>query len=166
MDPTEALCLFASVPFSLMYPILTTSGKHAVIEKNTGTPVSLHLTLQLVTPPHLSLLYYHVNMLFFTLVLLVSNQLPLSCMSMCTLTTTFSPTTTTVFHPASWLMTGHLKHFMLTFGTYVEVAPAYISTFILCAHALHSDCYHLSVTSIIFCLFLPQMSHTLDDLLK
>ena len=82
------------------------------------------------------------------------------------LTTTFSPTPTTVSHPASWLMTCHLKHFMLALGAYIDVAPAYISTFILYAHALCSDCYHLSVTFIIFCLFLPQMSYILDDLLE
>lgn len=77
------------------------------------------------------------------------------------LTTHFSPAFTAVFHPASWLMTRHHKHFLLSLGACIDVAPAYISL-IFYAHALCSDCYHLSATFIIP----PQMSYTLDDLVE
>lgn len=49
--------------------------KRAAPEVNAGAPVPLPLTLQLVTPLHLSLLYYCLDMLSFTLALFAFNEL-------------------------------------------------------------------------------------------
>lgn len=43
------------------------------------------------------------------------------------LATSFSPAFTTVFHPASWLMTCHQKRFTLSLGACIDVTPVYIS---------------------------------------
>jgi len=59
------------------------------------------------------------------------------------LTVTFSPTpTTTVFYPASWLMTCHLKHFMLTLGAYIDV-PLPVS---LLSFSMHKLCTPITIT--------------------